>query len=86
MNGPEVWAEAARTDGFLVGSHPHGQIELQDWMAEPNGPAWAFDEGAGGTKPTTAALPVHRDDEYRGFVADPNEGEGHFAFHPIGKP
>ncbi|WP_331768005.1 hypothetical protein [Embleya sp. NBC_00896] len=69
-----ISATPATTDGFLVGSSP-GQIRLEDSTG-----ASAFDEG----DHATAALPVHRGDNYNGVK--PVSGTAHFAFYPIGKP
>ncbi|MYS80770.1 hypothetical protein [Embleya scabrispora] len=76
-NGSQTTASAS-TDGFLVGFHTLDQIELRDGTQ-----AWAFDKGY---SPTTAALPVHRGDQYSGLCPNPGGTPAHFAFYPIGKP
>ncbi|MEU0939029.1 hypothetical protein [Embleya sp. NPDC005971] len=80
VNEPEIWAESAPADGFLVGSRSRGQVELRDGT---NGEAY---DATTGDQPTTAALPVHRGNEYWGQAPDLGDKKAHFAFYPIGKP
>jgi hypothetical protein len=76
-----IEATPATTDGFLVGSVPYARIRLEDSTR-----ASAFDAGEDHGGHATAALPVHRGDNYLGVVESQYGQKAHFAFYPIGKP
>ena len=75
----------AKTDGFLVGSVQGGHVKLdaQGTKAHDCGKDWIEGTSSYGGH-GTAALPVHRDDNYVGENEESYDGKAQYVFYPIG--